>query len=110
MPASARGRPHAAGHEPSGVRAEAGMSTAAAAAAAAAPAPTTVPPLPAAPAAATAAAEPPPALSIVVPTFNNLPVLRQCVESWQRHAAGLPVELIVIEDGCRDDTPVYLDD
>ena len=44
-----------------------------------------------------------PALSIVVPTFNNVDVLRQCLESWQRHGTG-QIELIVVEDGCRDGT------
>jgi glycosyltransferase involved in cell wall biosynthesis len=50
-----------------------------------------------------------PALSVVIPTYNNLPVLRQCIESWERWATDVPVELIVIEDGCRDETPAYLE-
>jgi len=50
----------------------------------------------------------PPTLSVIVPTFNNVAVLRQCLESWQRHANGVPAEVIVIEDGCRDETPAYL--
>ena len=50
-----------------------------------------------------------PRLSVVVPTYDNLEVLRRCLESWQRHADGLPVELVVIEDGCRDGTSAYLD-
>jgi GT2 family glycosyltransferase len=49
-----------------------------------------------------------PRLSVVIPTFNNVDVLATCLEAWQRFAAGQPVELIVIEDGCRDDTPEYL--
>lgn len=48
-----------------------------------------------------------PVLSVVIPTFNNLDVLRQCVDCWQRHG-GDRVEIIVIEDGCRDGTPDYL--
>jgi glycosyltransferase involved in cell wall biosynthesis len=51
----------------------------------------------------------PPALSVIVPTFNNVTVLRQCLESWQRHANRLPVEVIVIEDGCGDETAAYLE-
>lgn len=50
-----------------------------------------------------------PALSVVIPTFNNVQVLAQNIESWQQMAAGQPVELIVVEDGCRDSTAEYLD-
>jgi GT2 family glycosyltransferase len=49
-----------------------------------------------------------PALSIVIPTFNNVAVLTRCLDAWQTYAADQPVELIVIEDGCRDATPQYL--
>jgi GT2 family glycosyltransferase len=48
-----------------------------------------------------------PRLSVVIPTFNNAPVLRRCLEGWQRFG-GANVELIVVEDGCRDDTPDVL--
>ena len=44
-----------------------------------------------------------PQLSIVVPTFNNVDVLRQCLEAWQQHG-GDRIEVIVVEDGCRDGT------
>jgi O-antigen biosynthesis protein len=50
-----------------------------------------------------------PRLSIVIPTFNNLEVLRRCVDAWREHG-GSDVELIVIEDGCRPDTPAYLEE
>jgi len=49
-----------------------------------------------------------PRLSVVIPTFNNVAVLARCLESWQTYAANEPVEIIVIEDGCRDETPRYL--
>ncbi len=49
-----------------------------------------------------------PALSIVVPTFNNADVLEECLASWREMAEGQAVELIVIEDGCRDRTPALL--
>jgi GT2 family glycosyltransferase len=49
-----------------------------------------------------------PALSIVIPTFNNVDVLGRCLESWRTCAAGQPIEIIVIEDGCRDSTPDLL--
>ena len=52
---------------------------------------------------------PAPALSVVVPTFNNEAVLRQCLASWQRPAAAHGVEIIVIEDGCRDGTAAFLE-
>ncbi len=49
-----------------------------------------------------------PQLSVIVPTFNNLAVLKRCLDSWERHASDQPVELIVVEDGCRDGTAEYL--
>ena len=48
-----------------------------------------------------------PALSISIPTFNNLDMLKQCIDGWRAHG-GDAVELIVIEDGCRDGTSDYL--
>jgi predicted Rdx family selenoprotein len=50
-----------------------------------------------------------PAISVVVPTFNNLDVLRRCIDGWRTHG-GDDVELLVIEDGCRDATPAYLEE
>jgi GT2 family glycosyltransferase len=49
-----------------------------------------------------------PELSVIIPTFNNLKVLERCLDSWERFASNQPVELIVIEDGCRDGTAAYL--
>jgi GT2 family glycosyltransferase len=49
-----------------------------------------------------------PALSVAIPTFNNVAVLTRCLDAWQTYAADQPVEIIVIEDGCRDETPQYL--
>jgi len=49
-----------------------------------------------------------PRLSVIIPTFNNLKVLERCLDSWERFASDQPVELIVIEDGCRDGTGDYL--
>jgi glycosyltransferase involved in cell wall biosynthesis len=48
------------------------------------------------------------ALSVVIPTFNNAGVLQQCIAAWERHGTTA-VELIVIEDGCRDGTRDYLE-
>jgi glycosyltransferase involved in cell wall biosynthesis len=50
-----------------------------------------------------------PRLSIVVPTFNNVAVLTRCLTSWESCASGELIEIIVIEDGCRDETPQYLE-
>lgn len=48
-----------------------------------------------------------PALTVSIPTFNNLDVLTQCIDGWRTHG-GESIELIVIEDGCRDGTAEYL--
>jgi GT2 family glycosyltransferase len=55
-----------------------------------------------------AAADRPPALSVVIPTFNNEKVLRECLDGWQRFG-GDDFEIIVVEDGCRDGTAAFLD-
>lgn len=49
-----------------------------------------------------------PRLSVIIPTYNNLAVLKRCLASWQRWASDQPVELLVIEDGCKDGTAEYL--
>jgi glycosyltransferase involved in cell wall biosynthesis len=48
-----------------------------------------------------------PVVSVVIPTFNNAAVLGQCLEGWRRFG-GPNVELVVVEDGCRDGTPALL--
>jgi glycosyltransferase involved in cell wall biosynthesis len=50
-----------------------------------------------------------PALSVIIPTFNNEAVLRRAIESWRDAAEAHDVELIVIEDGCTDGTPAFLE-
>ena len=50
-----------------------------------------------------------PALSVVMPTFNNEAILRRAVESWRAPASVNAVELIVVEDGCKDGTSAFLD-
>jgi len=40
---------------------------------------------------------------------DNEAVLRRCIDSWREPAAANGVELIVIEDGCRDGTPRFLE-
>jgi GT2 family glycosyltransferase len=51
-----------------------------------------------------------PALSVVIPTFNNRPTLGRCLDSWERFASAASVELIVVEDGCSDDTGALLEE
>lgn len=51
---------------------------------------------------------PTPALTVSIPTFNNRAVLQRAVESWERFG-GPQVEIVVVEDGCRDDTAAYLE-
>lgn len=48
-------------------------------------------------------------LSVIVPTYNNLLALQLCLNSWRQYADGAPVEVLVIEDGCQDDTVEYLE-
>lgn len=50
-----------------------------------------------------------PALSVVMPTFNNERVLRRAVDGWRRFG-GDRIELVVVEDGCRDGTAAYLEE
>ena len=47
-------------------------------------------------------------LSVIIATHNNLPVLKQALESWRKFAADQPVELIVVADGCTDGTEEHL--
>jgi GT2 family glycosyltransferase len=47
-------------------------------------------------------------LSVVMPTFNNEAVLRRAVDGWRRFG-GTAIEVIVVEDGCRDGTAAYLE-
>ena len=51
-----------------------------------------------------------PALSVIIATHNNRPVLERCLRSWEQFgpADGDGLELIVVEDGCTDGTAEYL--
>jgi hypothetical protein len=53
------------------------------------------------------ATDPVPLLSVVIPTFNNEAVLGECLDSWRRFG-GDQVEIVVVEDGCRDGTAAFL--
>jgi len=51
-----------------------------------------------------------PLLTVVIPTFNNADVLDRCLAGWERYAADQPIELVVVEDGCRDNTLQLLEE
>jgi glycosyltransferase involved in cell wall biosynthesis len=51
-----------------------------------------------------------PLLSVVIPTFNNADVLATCLAAWERHAGQQAIEVIVVEDGCRDHTRQLLEE
>jgi len=51
-----------------------------------------------------------PLLSVVIPTFNNADVLDRCLAGWERYAADQPMEVVVVEDGCRDNTLQLLEE
>src|SRR4051812_31457144 len=48
-------------------------------------------------------------LSVIIPTFNNRAVLERCLDHWRENAGDKSVEILVIEDGCQDDTREYLE-
>ncbi len=50
-----------------------------------------------------------PSITVVIPTFNNVEVLRTCLEQW-RLLGGADVELVVVEDGCSDGTAALLEE
>ena len=47
-------------------------------------------------------------LSVIIPTWNNQPVLQRALESWRKFARNESIEIIVVADGCRDNTVEYL--
>lgn len=51
---------------------------------------------------------PRPTVSIIIPVYNNLTLTRACLESILLHSGSTPIELIVVDNGSIDDTPIYL--
>jgi GT2 family glycosyltransferase len=51
-----------------------------------------------------------PLVSVIVPTHNNVAVLRRCVESWRTQTAPYACELLIVEDGCDDGTAAYVNE
>lgn len=55
-------------------------------------------------------AMPGPSISVVVVTYNNLPLTRACLDSLDDYTAYRDIELIVVDNASRDGTPEYLRD
>lgn len=51
---------------------------------------------------------PKPLVSIIVVTYNNLPLTQACLDSLRQHTTGLAIEIIVVDNGSSDDTPLFL--
>ena len=45
-----------------------------------------------------------PVISVIVPTYNRLPVLKMCLEKIKDNDFDLPYEVIIIDDGSTDNT------
>ena len=50
-----------------------------------------------------------PALSVIIPTHDNEAILRRCLGAWELFGPHGCFELLVVEDGCTDDTPRFLE-
>ncbi len=51
-------------------------------------------------------------LSVVIPTYNRLPILRQCLTALERQQLGGPLqdyEVVVVDDGSTDATVTWLE-
>lgn len=52
-------------------------------------------------------------LSVVIPTYNRLPILRQCLEALERQRVAAPVdgyEVVLVDDGSTDATVAWLEE
>jgi glycosyltransferase involved in cell wall biosynthesis len=51
-------------------------------------------------------------LSVVIPTYNRLPILRQCLEALERQQLAAPLErfeVVLVDDGSTDETVSWLE-
>ena len=51
-------------------------------------------------------------LSVVIPTYNRLPILRQCLQALESQVLAAPLEqfeVVLVDDGSTDDTVHWLD-
>jgi glycosyltransferase involved in cell wall biosynthesis len=52
-------------------------------------------------------------LSVVIPTYNRLPILRKCLTALEEQRLAAPVqryEVVVVDDGSTDDTVAWLEE
>ncbi len=49
-----------------------------------------------------------PFVSIIILTFNQLPLTKECLDSIARYTRGIDYEVIVVDNGSKDKTPAYL--
>ena len=50
-------------------------------------------------------------LSVVIPTYNRLPILRQCLEALERQRIAAPIEafeVVLVDDGSTDETVAWI--
>ena len=51
-------------------------------------------------------------ISVVIPTYNRLPILRQCLQALERQRLAAPLqdyEVVLVDDGSTDDTVRWLE-
>ncbi len=51
-------------------------------------------------------------ISVVIPTYNRLPILRKCLQALERQQVAAPLEgfeVVLVDDGSTDDTVRWLD-
>jgi glycosyltransferase involved in cell wall biosynthesis len=49
-------------------------------------------------------------ISIVIPTYNRLPILMKCLQALEKQDfSALPFEIVVVDDGSTDETIVWMD-
>ncbi|MFM7454542.1 MAG: glycosyltransferase family 2 protein, partial [Cyanobium sp.] len=51
-------------------------------------------------------------LSVVIPTYNRLPILRQCLQALELQSQEPPLEgyeVVVVDDGSTDATVAWLE-
>ena len=46
--------------------------------------------------------------SIIIPTYNRLPILQKCLQAMESQDFSQPYEIVVIDDGSTDGTVEFL--